>query len=97
MLKPLIGKPEEKYIWEEKDIFYRHSKKVPHQGDLGETFIFPFSAGLFAALFIKKELLSGKWSGRWADQRAAVLGMVPARPFHVSNWPLLFDAFYDIF
>ena len=52
--------------------------------NLGGTFIFPFSAGLFAALFIKKELLSGKWSGRRADQRAAVLGMVPAKCFKLT-------------
>ena len=29
-------------------------EKNPHRGDLGGTSIFPYSAGLFAALFIKK-------------------------------------------
>ncbi|RGF64265.1 hypothetical protein DWZ44_14570 [Blautia sp. AF32-4BH] len=81
---PDRGAGRKKYSREEKDIFYGHSKKVPLWGDLGGTFIFPFSAGLFAALFIKKELLSGKWSGRRADQRAAVLGMVPAKCFKLT-------------
>ena len=73
---PDRGTGRKKYSREEKDIFYGHSEKVPLPGDLGGTSISPFSAGAFCSSFHRKKAASGKWSGRWADQRAAVLGMV---------------------
>ena len=73
---PDRGTGRKKYSREEKDIFYGHSEKVPLPGDLGGTSISPFSAGAFCSSFHRKRAASGKWSGRWADQRAAVLGMV---------------------
>lgn len=66
------------------DVSCRH-KRPPSSSHYGGTSIFPFSAGAFCSSFHRKRAASGKWSGKWADQRVAVLGMVPARSFQIDT------------